>query len=227
MITMMGHTQSSTRLPPARISPARVSSVRGSPARVSPARTGMSPSRMEGWPDELPSVVLERRAELDLAELSRDLRSSEQRSRRRRSLTVAVRLGIAVCAGIAVTLAAQPYGNVAREVMALLGPASPAPQVPAVTGRPSSPAGSLEADLDAVRESMDRITQGEEQLTRAIDQLTLAQALIAKEIATFKERYLVYKNAYEQADAAARAAASAAPLAGARHGGPPRPPDGR
>jgi TRAP-type C4-dicarboxylate transport system permease small subunit len=167
------------------------------------------------WLVKLPAAVsADRRADRSLADLNDDLLRNARPSRRRRIMLAAVRFALTFCIGIAATLAWQPYGDAAREMIASsspqLGWLAPQPAMQAMqTVSAPLPHGGAPADLDAVRERIDRIATGQEQMTHVIGRLTATQEQIAQEIAKLREveQYLLYKASYK--DPAPRAVAPA------------------
>jgi hypothetical protein len=132
-------------------------------------------------------------------------------SRRRRVMLAAARFAATFLIGVAATLAWQPYGDAAREMIAnssqQLGWL--APQAGAgVTAFPSSGQGQhngAASDLDAVQERIDRIASNQEQVTRTVAQLTASQGRIAQEITKIREveQYLLYEASYKAAESKA------------------------
>jgi PPE-repeat protein len=126
-----------------------------------------------------------------------------------------VRFLIAFSMGVAATVAWQPHGDAAREMLAssssqvrwLAPRAEQAAQnasetialvAPAVA--PPSPnqqqLSAISLDPDAVRQSIDRLSNGQEQMTRNVDQLAAGQAQITGEITKLQAigQYILYKN---------------------------------
>jgi hypothetical protein len=166
------------------------------------------------WLVKLPAAVsVDRRvdiglADLGLADLNDDLLRAARASRGRRIMLAAARFALTFCIGIAATLAWQPYGDAAREMIASSSPQlgwlapQPASAMPAVSGPVQH--GAAPADLDAVRERIDRIATSQDQMTHIIGQLTATQAQIAQEIAKLREveQYLLYKTSYKEPESA-------------------------
>lgn len=165
---------------------------------------GSSPAG--SWLVKLPAPVPVDR----LADLNADLVGRP--SRCRRVMLAAARLAATFCIGVAATLAWQPYGDAAREMIAnssqqlgWLAPQAGAGVIsfPSPGQREHNGAAS---DLDAVRERIDRIASSQEQVTRTVAQLTASQGQIAQEITKIREveQYLLYKTSYKAADALPR-----------------------
>jgi len=177
------------------------------------------------WLVQVPAAVsVDRRAGRNLADLNDDLIRNARPSRGRRLLLAATRSAITFGIGIAATLAWQPYGDAAREVIASSSPQLGwlALQPAAAQGAPSpQPRDVAAADLDAVRDRVDLISSGQDQMMRAIGELTASQDKIAKEIAKLREveQYLLYKTSYREPEPAMRpvAASAAAPAGAAAH----------
>lgn len=179
------------------------------PTQTDPAQSNESTGR---WLVKLPAVVVDRRADLNLADLNDDLMRNERPSRRRRVLVAGTRFAITFCIGMAATLAWQPYGDAAREMIASSSPQlgwlapQPAPAAPVAPVPRLHDA--MTADLDGVRERIDRIATGQDQMARIIHQLTATQERIAQEIAKVREveQYLLYKISYKEPEPASRPA---------------------
>ena len=175
------------------------------------------------WLVKVPAAVsVDRRAGRNLADLNDDLIRNARPSRRRRLLFAATRFGITFGIGIAATLAWQPYGDAAREMIATsslqLGWLAPQPATAQGASGPQL-RDVAAADLDAVRDRVDLISSGQDQMTRTISELTASQEKIAKELARLREveEYLLYKTSYREPEPAVRPVASAAARAGAAH----------
>jgi hypothetical protein len=189
-------------------------------AMTNPAQTDLIKAQESTgrWLVKVPAAVSADRAGRKLADLNHDLMRNARRSRRGRFLLAATRFAITFAVGIIATLAWQPYGDAAREMVASsssqlgwLGP-QPAPQE---TSGPR-PRDIAAADFDAVRDRIDLISSGQDQITRTIGQLTASQEKIAQELARLREveQYLLYKTSHREPEPAVRPLASAA---GAAH----------
>jgi hypothetical protein len=156
----------------------------------------------------------------NLADLN-DLIRNAQPSRSKRVMLAVTRFAVTFCIGIAATLAWQPYGDAAREMIASSSPQLGwlAPQSAAAQGAPGPQPrdATSTADLDAVRERVDRIATGQDLMTRAIGQLAATQDRIAQELAKLREveQYLLYRASYKEPEQALRPAASPATTAAA------------
>jgi hypothetical protein len=176
------------------------------------------------WLVKLPAAASDdRRADLNLADLNDDLLRDARPSRRRRIILAVARFALTFGIGIAATLAWQPYGDAAREMIASsspqLGWLAPQP-APAVANRePLAPPDATPTDLDAVRERIDRIATGQDQMTRIIGQLTATQERIAQEIVKVREveQYLLYKISYKEPELVPRAVTLVAATAPSAH----------
>jgi hypothetical protein len=190
-------------------------------AMTDPAQRDYAPSNeLTGrWLVRLPAAVsVDRSADKFLADLNDDLLRAARTSRGRRIMLAATRFALTFCIGIGATLAWQPYGDAAREMIASSSPqlgwlAPQASAMPAVSGPVQN--GAAPADLDAVRERIDRIATGQDQMTRIIGQLTATQAQIAQEIAKLREveQYLLYRTSYKEPESAPLRAVAPAPSA--------------
>jgi hypothetical protein len=169
------------------------------------------------WLVKLPAAVsVDHRADKNLADLNDDLLRAARPLRGRRMMLAVTRFALTFCVGIAATLAWQPYGDAAREMIASsspqLGWLAPQP-APAMQAAPDPlQHDATPAALDAVRERIDRIATGQDQMTRVIGQLTATQERIAQEISRLREveQYLLYKTSYKEPEPAPRTAAHAA-----------------
>jgi hypothetical protein len=147
-----------------------------------------------------------------LADLNAGLIRNRRPSRRRRVLLAAARFAATFFIGVIATLAWQPYGDAAREMivnssqqLGWLGPQAGA----AVISFPSpGQHHGAASDLDAVQERIDRIASSQEQVTRTVAQLTVSQGQIAQEITQLREieQYLLYKASYKATDSLPRPA---------------------
>jgi hypothetical protein len=149
------------------------------------------------------------------ADLNDHLIRSERPSVGRRVIVAATRFAIAFCIGVVVTLAWQPYGDAAREMIANTSPqlgwmasqTAPGAQSNARPATSSSQKAML-AELETVQARMDRIATSQEQSARAVAQLWASQERIAQEITKLREveQYLLYRMS-DKPEAAARPAA--------------------
>jgi len=141
-----------------------------------------------------------------LADLNADL--IRRPSRRRRVMLAAARFAATFCIGVAATLAWQPYGDAAREMVSnssqQLGwlAQQAGPGMISFLSPGLRPANGVATDLDAVRERVDRIASSQDQVARTVAQLTAGQGQIAQEISKIREveQYLLYKTSYKEAE---------------------------
>jgi hypothetical protein len=183
------------------------------PTRTDTTRSNEPTGR---WLVKLPAAVsVDHRADKNLADLNDDLLRAARSSRGRRMMLAVTRFALTFCIGIAATLAWQPYGDAAREMIASSSPqlgwlapqsASAAPGIAGPQPRDATSA----ADLDSVRERVDRIATGQDQMTRAIGQLSATQERIAQELSKLREveQYLLYKTSYKEPELAPKPAAA-------------------
>jgi hypothetical protein len=143
-----------------------------------------------------------------LADLNADL--IRRPSRRRRVMLASARFAVTFCIGVAATLAWQPYGDAAIEMIVnssqqlgrLAQQAGPGMIFfPSASPRQHDTA----TDLDAVRERIDRIASSQEQVTRTVAELTAGQGQITQEITRIREveQYLLYMTSYKGAESKA------------------------
>jgi hypothetical protein len=162
-----------------------------------------------------------------LADLNADLFRNGRPSRRRRVLLAVARFAATFCIGVIATLAWQPYGDAAREIivnssqqLGWLGPQAGAGVI--FFPSPGQRHGAA-SDLGVVQERIDQIASSQEQVTRTVAQLSVSQRQIAQEITNLREveQYLLYKTSYKAADplrpAPAHKLARRTPLSIAQH----------
>jgi len=137
------------------------------------------------------------------ADLKNDRSPNGRQSPRKRALPTVSSLLIALCIGVAATLAWQSYGDAAREMIANAHPQLGwlAPQGEPVTqnapvavavAAPAAPAfdqqqlKAIAIDLEAMRRSIDRIAPGivagQEQMARSIDRIATTQEQLTRTV---------------------------------------------
>jgi hypothetical protein len=193
------------------------------PTTTNPMQSNESTCR---WLIKLPAAASVDRN--PLADLNDDLIRSARPSRRKRALLAATRFAVTFGIGIAATLAWQPYGDAAREMIASTSPQlgwlAPQPASAAQEALGPQPRDIGSVDLDAVRERVDRIATTQDLMTHAIGQLAATQERIAQEITKLREveQYLLYKTSYKEPEPALRPAVAPAATSGTTHHKPVR-----
>lgn len=150
------------------------------------------------------------------ADLKNDRFRGKQPSPGKRGSLALVRYLIAVCIGVAATLAWQSYGDAARKVIASSSPqlgwlapqagpvaqgaayaqAAPDTIAPATSSPDQQQLEAMSLDVAAMRQSVDQLAASHEQMTRRVDQLMAGQEQMTRDITKLQqvEQYILYKT---------------------------------